>query len=115
MVQKNLQDLVSHYLPANCSDDAIQRLVSYSMRILSARMQTSVAKHGSADSDHIKQLLIKKGKPSLIDVNLKYSATESQGGSKHGRRGGSQGTCGSASHGWRGNPTVRAALHTTKD
>ena len=70
MVQKNLQDLVAHYLPGNCTDDAIQRLVSYSMRILSARMQTSVTQHGSADSDHIKQLLIKKGKPSLIDASL---------------------------------------------
>ena len=99
MVQKNLQDLVAHYLPGNCSDDAIQRLVSYSMRILSARMQTSVTQHGSADSDHIKQLLIKKGKLSLIDAKVKYSAIESQGGSKHSSRGGSQGTYGSASHG----------------
>jgi hypothetical protein len=40
------------------------------MRILSARMQTSVTQHGSADSDHIKQLLIKKGKPSFIDASL---------------------------------------------
>ena len=115
MVQKNLQDLVAHYLPGNCTDDAIQRLVSYSMRILSARMQTSVTQHGSADSDHIKQLLIKKGKPSLIDANVKNSATESQGGSKHGRRGRSQGTHGSASDSWRGNSTVRASLHTTAD
>ena len=115
MVQKNLQDLVAHYLPGNCTDDAIQRLVSYSMRILSARMQTSVTQHGSADSDHIKQLLIKKGKPLIVEVIEKNSTTESQGGSKYGPGGGSQGTFGSPSHGWSGNSTFRTSLHTAAD
>ena len=39
LIQKNLQDLVQHYMPAKTEDAAVQRFVQYSMRLLGARIQ----------------------------------------------------------------------------
>ena len=59
-VHQNFQDLVTHFLPSSCSDEKKKQFVSYSMRLLSKRSETS--HNSNADFDHIKQLLIKKGK-----------------------------------------------------
>lgn len=59
------------------SDAAVQRLVQYSMRLLGARIQSSTVS-SSADSDHIKQLLLKKGNiPFIIDLIFDISTNES--------------------------------------
>jgi len=49
-----------HLIPPSSSDAAVQKLVSYSMRILGSRIEASTSINSQANSDHIKQLLIKK-------------------------------------------------------
>ena len=58
-VAKNVQDLVQSQLPEGVADTTIQRYVQYCMRILSSRIAPL---QDSADRDHIKTLLLKKGK-----------------------------------------------------
>ncbi len=64
-VAKHLQDLVQSHLPPHISEAHVQRYVQYCLRILSSRIQSfDSQKLGTteADSEHIKTLIIKKGK-----------------------------------------------------
>jgi len=58
-VTRQLQELVAHHLPANATDSQIQKMVQYFMRILGSRIQSN---YQVADSDHLKQQLLKKSK-----------------------------------------------------
>ena len=58
-VAKQVQDLVSGFLPQGVNDAHIQRYVQYCMRILSSRIQPL---NEAADKDHIKMLIVKQSK-----------------------------------------------------
>jgi hypothetical protein len=54
-------------------------MISYAQRILSARITSSVnASSSQADSDHIKQLLLKKGKFDIVWINSFLAQQNSQ-------------------------------------
>lgn len=53
-IQKSIQDLVTHHLPASAGPDKVTSLVSYCTRLLSSRLATQPT---PADADHLKQIL----------------------------------------------------------
>jgi len=74
-ISKNLQSMVTYFMPANARESDIQRRATYIARILGSRISSL---DSAADQEHIRQLLLKKvaskQKPSNPRMTLNQEA-----------------------------------------